>query len=64
MVRKILALGVLVAGLIVFVCGTVAEIESRNEREPLFETGVIIGAALIVSSILALGAYVLWPKTT
>jgi drug/metabolite transporter (DMT)-like permease len=63
MVRKILAVGVSALGLVVLIYGTVAEIQSRNDREPLFETGVIIGAALIVCAVLVLGAYFLWPKS-
>jgi hypothetical protein len=63
-VKKVLAVGMLVVGLFVLIWGTVAEISDRHVREPLLEPGVFIGAALIVSSILALGAYLLWPKSS
>ena len=62
MVRKVLAVGMLVPGLAVLIWGTLAEILSRNAYEPIFEPGVIIGAAALVFGILALGAYLLWPK--
>jgi len=63
MVRKVLAATALMAALAVIAWGTVAEIESRNVYEPAFETGVIIGAALIVASLFAAAAYLLWPKS-
>ncbi len=63
MVRKVLAVGMLVAGFAVLIWGTLAEILSRNAYEPILEPGVIIGAAAIVFGILALGAYLLWPKS-
>ena len=53
----------LVPGLAVLIWGTLAEILSRNAYEPIFEPGVIIGAAALVFGILALGAYLLWPKS-
>jgi hypothetical protein len=63
-VRKILAGIVLAATLYVLVGGIAAELNAGNVREPIFETGVLLGGALIVSCILALGAYLLWPRST
>lgn len=64
MVRKVLAAGVLLVALAVLASGIQAELTARNVREPIFETGVIVGAAVIVSGVLALGAYLLWPRAT
>ena len=63
MVRKVVAAGMLVAGLALVILGTLAEIDARSAYEPVFEQGVIVGAAVIVASILAFGAYLLWPKS-
>jgi len=63
MVRKVLAAGMAVAALYAVVWGVVAEIGSRDVREPIFEQGVIVGVGLIVAGILALGAYVAWPRS-
>jgi hypothetical protein len=63
MVRKVLAAGMAVVALLIVLEGMLAEIGARDVREPIFATGVIFGAALIVASILALGAYVAWPKS-
>lgn len=63
MVRKVLAASVLTAALATVALGMAAELESRNVNEPTFETGVIIGAALIVASFFAVAAYLLWPKS-
>jgi hypothetical protein len=63
MVRKLLAVSLLVAGLAVLAGGVQAELTARDVREPILETGVIFGAAFIVSAVLACGAYVLWPKS-
>ncbi len=63
MVRKVLAVGMLVAGFAVLIWGTVGEILSQNAREPTLEPGVVIGAAAIIFAILAIGAYLLWPKS-
>lgn len=52
-----------VAALYAVVWGVVAEIGSRDVREPIFEQGVIVGVGLIVAGILALGAYVAWPRS-
>ena len=63
MLRKVLAVGMLVAGFAVLIWGIVTEILASNAYERLFEPGIIIGAAAIVFGILALGAYLLWPKS-
>ncbi len=63
MVRKVLAASVLTAALATVALGMAAELKSRNVNEPTFETGVIIGAALIVASFFAVAAYLLWPKS-
>lgn len=60
MIRMLVACGVLVGGL---TFGTVAEVSSWSEREPVFERGVIVGAAFVVSGILAAGIYLLWPRS-
>jgi len=60
MTRTLFAVGIVLAGLIL---GSVAEVGSWNEREPVFERGVIVGAALVISGILAVAVYRLWPKS-
>lgn len=62
MARKVLAVSILVVGLAVLVSAALAELEAANVREPIFATGVIFGAAFVVSCVLALAAYLLWPK--
>ena len=59
MVRTLFILGILLLGLIL---GIVAEVDSWNEREPVFERGVIVGAAFIISGVLAVAVYLLWPR--
>ena len=63
MVRKVLAAGMLVAGFAVLIYGAVGEIDQSNAREPAIEPGVFIGIGAIIFAILALGAYLLWPKS-
>lgn len=63
LVRKVLAACMAVVALVVVLWGVGAEISARDVREPIFAQGVISGAALILASILALGAYVAWPKS-
>ena len=60
MVRTLFAIGILLAGL---AFGFVAEVDSWNEREPVFERGVIVGAAFLISGILAVAVYLLWPRS-
>ena len=63
LVRKVLAACMLAAALWAVVVGVSAEISARDVREPIFEQGVIFGAALILAGLLTLGAYVAWPKS-
>ena len=63
MIRKVLAAGMLVMGFAVLIYGAAGEIVSSNAREPAFEPGVFIGAGAIIFGVLALGAYLLWPKS-
>ena len=63
MVRKVLAVGMLVAGFAVLIWGAVAEILASNAFEQTFEPGVIVGAAAIIFGVFAIGAYLLWPKS-
>ena len=63
LVRKVLAACMLAAALWAVVVGMSSEISARDVREPIFEQGVIFGAALILAGLLALGAYVAWPKS-
>ena len=48
---------------VVLVWGIVAEIGDRTAYEPAIEPGALIGIAVIISSILGLGGYLLWPKS-
>jgi hypothetical protein len=56
MVRMLFALSIVLAGLVL---GLLAEVASQNNDEPLLESGVVL-AAFVVSSILAVTAYLLW----
>ena len=63
MIRKVLAVGMLVAGFAVLILGIINEILASNAYEPLLEPGAIIGGGAIIFGVLALGAYLLWPKS-
>ena len=63
MIRKVLAVGMLAVGFAVLIYGAVGEIVQSNAREPAIEPGVFIGIGAIVFGILAIGAYLLWPKS-
>ena len=63
MLKKVLPVGMLVAGFAVLIWGIINEILASNAYEPLLEPGAIIGIAAIIFGILALGAYLLWPKS-
>ena len=65
MLRKVLAVGMLGAGFVVLIWGTIAETEilAGDAYRRALEPGVVIGAAAIIFGVLALGAYLLWPKS-
>jgi hypothetical protein len=42
--------------------GIVGEVRSQNAQEPALEPGVIVGGGLLIAAVLAIVAYVIWPK--
>ena len=60
MLRKILAVGLLVLAVTIIVLGILTEYAASQADEPILEPGVYFLLALIISSVIFLLSYILW----
>ena len=63
MIRKVLAAVMLVAGFAVLIWGILIVIFASDAYDSGFEESTLFAAAAIIFGVLALGAYLLWPKS-